>query len=65
MLGKDATASESIRLAAPPSPADWCSAASATLELAANNYITCRVNPMDLKNRLCDVETDCRNRLHV
>jgi hypothetical protein len=28
-------------------------------------YITCRVNPVDLKNRLCDVETDCRDRLHV
>src|SRR5262249_7403341 len=37
----------------------------AALELAANDYITCRVNPVDLKNRLCDVETDCRDRLHV
>jgi hypothetical protein len=30
----------------------------AAFELAANDYITCRVNPVDLKNRLCDVETD-------
>src|SRR6185436_16459671 len=37
----------------------------AAFELAANDYITCRVNPVDLKNRLCDVETDCRDRLHV
>src|SRR6516165_6520399 len=36
-----------------------------TLELTANDYITCRVNPVDLKNRLCDVETDCRDRLHI
>src|SRR4029434_3466948 len=35
------------------------------LELAANDYITCRVNSVDLKNRLCDVETDCRDCLHV
>ena len=34
------------------------------LELAANDHITCRVNSVDLKNRLCDVETDCRNRSH-
>src|SRR6516225_3752189 len=36
-----------------------------TLELTANDYITCRVNPVDMKNRLCDVETDCRDRLHI
>jgi len=35
------------------------------LELAADDYITCRVNSVDLKNRLCDVETDCRDCLHV
>jgi hypothetical protein len=35
------------------------------LELAANDYIACRVNSVELKNRLCDVETDCRDRLHV
>src|SRR6266511_3686158 len=36
----------------------------AALELAANDYITCRVNSVDLKNRLGDVETNCRDRLH-
>jgi hypothetical protein len=35
------------------------------LEPAANDYITCRVNSVNLKNRLGDVETDCRDRLHV
>jgi hypothetical protein len=35
------------------------------LEPAANDYITCRVNSVDLKNRLGDVETDCRDRFHV
>src|SRR5262249_24915008 len=35
------------------------------LELTANDYITCRVNSVDLKNRLRDIETDCRDRLHV
>src|SRR5215831_18080996 len=34
------------------------------LELTANDYITCRVNSVDLKNRLRDIETDC-GRLHV
>src|SRR5258708_3810097 len=32
---------------------------------AANDYLTCRVNSVELKNRLGDVETDCRDRLHV
>src|SRR5262249_20460200 len=35
------------------------------LELTANDYITCRVNCVDLKNRLGDIETNCRDRLHV
>src|SRR5262252_9259137 len=35
------------------------------LELTANDYITCRVNSVDLKNRLRDIETDCRDCLHV
>src|SRR5438105_8984064 len=35
------------------------------LELTANDYITCRVNSVDLKNRLGDIETNCRDRLHV
>src|SRR5215813_14379416 len=35
------------------------------LELTANDYITCRVNCVDLKNRLSDIETNWRDRLHV
>src|SRR5215472_3997658 len=35
------------------------------LELTANDYITRRVNSVDLKNRLSDIETNCRDRLHV
>src|SRR5437660_3002365 len=35
------------------------------LELTANDYITYRVNSVDLKNRLGDVETDCHDCLHV
>src|SRR5215470_332253 len=35
------------------------------LELTANDYVTCRVNSVDLKNRLSDIETNCRDRLHV
>src|SRR5215831_13411927 len=35
------------------------------LELTANDYITCRVNSVHLKNRLSDIETNCRDRLHV
>src|SRR4029077_14705273 len=35
------------------------------LELTANDYTTCRVNSVDLKNRLGDIETNCRDRLHV
>src|SRR6516225_3969350 len=31
-------------------------------ELATNG---CRVNSVDLKNRLSDIETNCRDRLHV
>jgi hypothetical protein len=32
---------------------------------AADDYITRRVNSVDLKNRFGDVETDCRDRLHA
>src|ERR1700758_63133 len=35
------------------------------LELTASDYITCRVNSVDLKNGPGDIETDCRDRLHV
>src|SRR5262249_15536565 len=34
------------------------------LELAPGDHIAFGINAMDLENRLCDVETDCRNRLH-
>jgi hypothetical protein len=36
----------------------------ATLQLAANNHLAGTINAMNLKDRLGDVETDCRNRLH-
>jgi len=36
----------------------------ATLQLPTNNYLAGRINAMNLKDRLCDVETNCRNRLH-
>src|SRR5262249_54667156 len=35
------------------------------LELTTNDYITCRVNSVDLKKRLSNIETDGRDRLHV
>src|SRR5262249_16903707 len=35
------------------------------LELTTNDDITCRVNSVDLKNRLSNIETDGRDRLHV
>src|SRR5215472_13343305 len=35
------------------------------LELTTNDYITCCVNSVDLKNRLSNIETDGRDRLHV
>src|SRR5262249_23567771 len=35
------------------------------LESTANDYISRRVNAVDLKNRFGDVETDCRDRLHL
>src|SRR5215471_19027465 len=37
----------------------------AALESTANDYITRRVNSVDLKNRLSDIETDRRDRLHA
>src|SRR5262245_54708998 len=33
--------------------------------MTANDYITHRVISVDLKNRLCDIETECCDRLHV
>jgi len=35
-----------------------------TLQLAANDYLTTGINSMNLEDRLGDVETDCRDRLH-
>src|SRR5262245_13107811 len=35
------------------------------LELTTNDYITCCINSVNLKNRLGDIETNCRDRLHV
>src|SRR5262249_8435163 len=35
------------------------------LELTTNDYITCRVNSVDLKKRPSNIETDGRDRLHV
>src|SRR4029434_3544369 len=34
-------------------------------QLTADNHLTLRINAMDLKHRLGDVETDSRNRLRV
>jgi hypothetical protein len=36
----------------------------ATLQLATDNHLAVSINAMDLKDRLRDIETDCRNRLH-
>src|SRR5262249_253380 len=36
----------------------------ATLQLTAEHHITIRVDAMNLKNRLRDIETDSRNCLH-
>jgi hypothetical protein len=36
----------------------------ATLQLAADDHLAGGINSVDLKDRLGDVETDCRDRLH-
>jgi hypothetical protein len=36
----------------------------ATLQLPANNDLAGGINAMNLKDRLGDVETDCRDCLH-
>ena len=36
----------------------------ATLQLAADDHLARGINAVDLKDRLGDVETDCRDRLH-
>src|SRR6266700_2716460 len=35
------------------------------LQLSPDDHLPFRVDAIDLKNRLCDVETNCRDRLHV
>jgi hypothetical protein len=37
----------------------------ASLQLAADDHVAYRVNTVDLKNRLSDVETDRRDPLHA
>src|SRR6266446_2693660 len=37
----------------------------ATLQLAANDHLAGSINTMNLKDRFGDIETNCRNRLHV
>src|SRR5262249_30683520 len=34
------------------------------LQPAADEDIAFRIDPVNLKDRLCDIEADCRNRLH-
>jgi len=36
-----------------------------TFELAADDQVPCGVDAVDLKDRLRNIETDCRDRLHV
>jgi hypothetical protein len=36
----------------------------AALQLAADNHLTSGINSANLEDRLGDVETDCRDRLH-
>jgi len=36
-----------------------------TLQLPTNNQVVFSINAMDLKDRLRNIETDCRDRLHV
>jgi hypothetical protein len=36
----------------------------ATLQLAADNHLANGINSVVLENRLGDIETDCRDRLH-
>ena len=37
----------------------------AASELQANDHLSLRVDTMHLKNRLRDIETNCRNRMHL
>jgi hypothetical protein len=38
---------------------------AAPLQLAADNHLASRINSVNLEDRLGDVETDCRDCLHV
>jgi hypothetical protein len=37
----------------------------APLQLTADYHLASAINAVDLKHRLGDVETDCRDRMHV
>jgi hypothetical protein len=37
----------------------------AALQLTPDDHLAFRVHAVDLKHRLCDIETDCRNRSMV
>jgi hypothetical protein len=36
----------------------------ASLQLAADDHLAGAINPMNLKDRLGDIQTDCRDRMH-
>jgi hypothetical protein len=36
----------------------------APLDLPADQYVILGIDAVDLKNRLCNIRTDCRDRLH-
>lgn len=36
----------------------------ATLQLTTDNHLPSFINPVHLKDRLGDIETNCRNRMH-
>jgi hypothetical protein len=47
-----------------PLPINLKPCGHAALELAADDLLVSNINAVDLKDRLCDVETDCRDRLY-
>jgi hypothetical protein len=42
-----------------------CFAAEPTLQLPTDDHLANSINAMHLKDRLRDIEIDCRNRLHA
>jgi hypothetical protein len=44
-------------------PLEECQHVTA-LDVPADGYITLRIDALDLKDRLRDIQTDCRDRLH-